>query len=166
VALTPEVCPIGREKSAVSTIKNVAIAAAVVFALAVSANAQSYHPGQTIRIAATFEGPDAAKVTCGNFNGQLTSVASPNQPSFQTNISSTDCKQTAPGVLELDCKIPDTQASGTYELRAINIGVAVGPNKQDVGFTYNGSDVPSLTFKIDNENTTTKPKLKKVTVLP
>jgi hypothetical protein len=148
-----------------NTIKRVAIAVAAVLALGISAGAQTYHPGQTIRLSAKFDGPDAARVVCGSANINLRTVSNPNQSNFDTGIGST-CKQVEPGVLELDCKIPDTIASGDYELQAIGVAVSVGTNNQSIGFSYRTPDVPALTFKIENPNTAKKPNLKSVTVLP
>ena len=130
-----------------------------------SAKAQTYHPGQTIRLLAKFDGPDASRITCGGANVNLKTAASPDQSAFNTGLAAT-CKQLEPGVLELDCKISDVIASGDYELQAINIDVSVGTNGQAVGFVYRSSEVPALTFKIENPNTAKKPNLKSVTVLP
>lgn len=156
----------GQGENTVSTIKRVAIAVVVAFAFAVSAHAQIYHPGQTIKLSVTFDGPDAAKVQCGNVNINLTTEPNANQPSFNRGFGAANCKQIEPGTLELDCTIPDTTASGDYELQAVNISVPVGTTNQSVGFSYRAPDVPALKFKIDNPNTLTQPKLKSVKVLP
>lgn len=148
-----------------SIVKRVAVAVAAILALGISASAQTYHPGQTIRLSARFDGPDAAKVVCGSVNINLKGEPGEDQSDFNRGFGANTCKQIEPGVLELDCVIPDTVASGDYELQAVNIGVSVGTD-QAIGFTYRAPDVPPLMFKIDNPNTAKKPNLKSVTVLP
>jgi len=142
----------------------VALAAVVLFNLASNAQTPVYHPGQTLRITITFEGPDANKVTGAAMSLNTSSSSLPAQSGFLGSIYSGDSKQTAPNTFEISYQIPSTQATGDYALNQLRAFVKVNGNDQVTMFYQASTDFPSRTFKIDNPATVDKPKIKDVMV--
>jgi hypothetical protein len=139
-----------------------------ILAFVGSAKAQAtppaYRPGETIRISVTFDGPDAEKITSADMVVQLGSPLEPKQTNFNTGFSGSSNK-TGPKTFEISYKVSDGLASGEYKLVQISAVVAFSQNGR-VSFSYPLAELPSITFKIENPNTVTKPELKGVTVLP
>jgi len=120
-----------------------------------------YHPGQTIRISVTFEGPDVGKI-----KGIGMDLSIPNgpasQPGFGTSIYSGDSKPAgSKNTFEVSYKIPDTQASGDYKLTQLRAEMSTGTGSVTVYYA-SPSDFSVRTFTIDNQNTLVKPTIKDV----
>lgn len=145
---------------------NVSMFVVLVLLFGHSANAQGpvYHPGQTIRISVTFEGPDAERINLVYMNLSIpqTSVLA-SQPGFKYDIFPGESKPTGPKTFEVSYKVPDNQASGDYPLGEIR---AVINREAPIELRYSPEEFPRRTFKIDNPNTLVKPKIKDVKELP
>jgi hypothetical protein len=151
------------------TFRRVVVYSASTFAVLVmlfssSAKAQTptYHPGQTIRISVTFEGPDAGKIAQATMNWSTPSLAA-NQPAFSQSMYSSESRQTAPNTFEVSFKIPETQATGEYALDQLR-GSTSAP--VSVVFFYGPADFPVRKAKVENSNALTKPTIKDVKELP
>jgi hypothetical protein len=137
----------------------------LILSLAATAQGPVYHPGQTIRISITFDGPDAKKID--RVAMSLSSAASPSQPGFRTEIYSEDSKKTSPATFEVSYAIPDIQGSGDYQLNQIRVFASVETGGPQITLYYNSpTEFPARTFKIDNSNTLIKPTIKDVKELP
>lgn len=138
--------------------------------LSPSARAQTpvYHPGQTMRLSITFDGPDAPKISSVVIVCD-TPKSPDSQPNFSTQIYPGTSKQIGANTFEISYLIPDTQASGDYTLNQIR-GVATvgsGPTQSNVTLFYQSpADFPGRKFAIDNSQILQKPKIKDAKILP
>jgi hypothetical protein len=123
--------------------------------------APEYHPGDTIKISVTFEGPDAGKISTAQINLHVPSPL-PNQLGFKTEIFPGESKSTGPNTFEISYKIPEDQASGDYALGEIR---AILYPESPITLTYTPAEFTAKTFKIVNPKTLVKPKIKDVKVL-
>jgi hypothetical protein len=134
--------------------------------LSLSARAQGpvYHPGQTIRISVTFEGPDAGRIKQVQMH-LVNTKSDPSQPgySYQINGGSSERKGNT-NTFEVSWEIHPNQASGDYSLNQLN--VAFDQDNQ-ISISYvSPADFPERIFKIDNHASLVKPTIKDVKQLP
>jgi hypothetical protein len=139
-----------------------------ILAFVGSAKAQAtpppvYHPGQTISVSVTFDGPDAPKIIGANMTAHLMGQPKPSQPEFQTGFGATEQTKTGPNTFKIDFTISDNQASGDYQFVQISATLQIGNNGR-VSFVYAPQDYQIKTFTIENPNTVTKPGIKNITV--
>ncbi len=137
----------------------------LVLVIGSNARAQSpvYHPGDTIRVSITFEGPDAARITSAFMVLATSEPASDNQPGFSKQCQS-DSTAVSSTTVVLTCKILDNQASGEYKLTLIR---AVINQSAPVAFEYAPpNDFRPKAFKVENPNHVVKPTIKDVKELP
>ncbi len=103
----------------------------LVISLAIAALAQNenglnsvkpkYTVGQTLRYSVTFEGdPNFTTVTL-YFNS---STPSSDQAGLSSDFSINQTKRIGPGQFDVEGQIPDTTATGTYELRTVQPRIA------------------------------------------
>jgi hypothetical protein len=132
----------------------------LVFNNSAKAQGPVYHPGQTIRISVTFEGPDAGKVDAARMD-LSTPKCSDSQPNFNPSIYSGDSKPAGRNTFEVAYKITDTQCSGDYTLIQLRAGIGA------IEVIYKSpADFTAKAFKIDNPNTLVKPQIKDVKEFP
>lgn len=134
-----------------------------------SAKAQvpTYHPGETIRIPITFDGPDAPKISAVQIVCD-TPKSPEKQPNFSTQVFPGVSKQSGVNTFEISYLIPDTQASGEYTLDQIRAIATIGsgPSQSSVQLLYLATEFPARKFTINNSQTLEKPKIKDVKELP
>jgi len=141
---------------------------AVVFLLLSGyAKAQSpvvYHPGQSIRITIKFDGPDAGKIKSAVINLHLPAI-SESQPGFSAEIYGGESNPVGPNTFEVSFKIPETQASGDYQINQIRAIVNVSGSETVTLFYNSPTDFPAgKTFTVENPNSIVKPEIKSITV--
>jgi len=122
-----------------------------------------YHPGQTISVSVTFDGPDAPKIVGANMSAHLVGQPKSGQTEFRTDFGATEQTKTGPNAFKIDFTIPDNQASGDYQFIQISATLQIGSNGR-VSFVYAPQDYQLKTFRIENPNTATKPGIKSITV--
>ena len=137
-----------------------AVATAVLFLVfsgAARAQAPVYHPGDTIKVSVTFEGPDAAKIT--NVNMYVnTEKAAPNQEGFEKDFRTNQFNRINPVTFEITYTVPQNLASGEYHLEDITV---VLDQSAPIRFSYRSpTDFKPKTFKIENPKTVTRPTIK------
>jgi phosphate-selective porin len=140
-----------------------AIAAAIVMLAAMTAAAQEtgrvYHPNESIKIAVTFQGPDAAKITGVAVNLKLMGRRSANQPGFATEMYAQQITPSAANTFAVSIPIPTNQAAGEYEVNQIQIFVA----KPDLTLLYHPpKDFQTKTYRVENVTRFTAPTIKGV----
>jgi hypothetical protein len=125
-----------------------------------TAQIPTYHPGQTLRISVTFEGPDAGRIT------QVQMVlATPkpdaSQPGFSASINGGSSERKGnTNTFEVSWEIQPNQASGDYTLNQLNVYFDKG---NQISLTYlSPADFPTRVFRIGNSGALIKPKIKDV----
>jgi hypothetical protein len=127
----------------------------------VKAQAPIYHPGDVIKIAVTFDGPDAGKISLAQISLSVPKL-SQGQEGFKTDIFPGESKQAGQNTFEVSYKIPENQASGEYQLGQIRATIS---QEAPITFFYNApADFQPKTFTIDNPKTVIKPAIKDVKV--
>jgi len=123
-----------------------------------------YRPGDMIRVAVTFDGPDADKIIQVRGYMKTDSPAKPKeQPNFNQDENTSSGKRLGPDSFEIDFPIDTNQASGDYRLVEVSATLQVH-GQGTVAYSY--PQPATLVFKIDNPNTVVQPQLKSITPLP
>lgn len=122
-----------------------------------------YHPGQTIAVVVTFEGKDADQITSAAMSIAFRASEPPkDQSGFSTQIYQSSANKVGPNQFKIEFKIPDTQATGDYELNQIR--AIVFPANSVVLFYNAPADFSPRGFRVENPKTFDKPKIKDVQV--
>ena len=121
---------------------------------------RKYHPGQSIEVTITFDGPDADKITTAQINMSVPAPA--DQHDFKTDIYPGTSTRTAPGKFLVTYQIPQSQATGDYTLSEIRAILDVGKDAPITIIYHAPSDFQAKTYKIDNPNKITKPTITSV----
>ena len=129
----------------------------------VTAASPFYRPGDTIRLAIAFDGPDTAAITSVQIGlylttGQVTAVG---QRGFEAQLSGGNSKPTSVrGTFEVSLQIPSKAATGDYflKIQAVANGRMI--------YYQSPNDFPQKIFRIDNPEHFPEPTIKTITELP
>jgi len=114
------------------------------------------HPGDALKLAITFSGPDADKVqrVLASIGRTGPNPQPPNQQGFQTSIDSGwVTNQTSTRTFVIEIKIPANVMSGSYRL-LIDTNATIGGAEYVAGKDFQLPDI-----HIENPNTFTPPKI-------
>ena len=130
----------------------------------VSAQGPTYHPGQSVTVAITFEGKDASRVTSLSYVFRLDGADPDSEPQFSAELNSNELncgnsKLTAPNTVEISCEVPPSQAAGVYHLAELS---AIFRDVGNVELPY--AEFPARKIKIANSNALIQPKIKDLQV--
>lgn len=145
-----------------AVVYGVSTFAVLVSLLNNSARAQGpiYTPGKTIKIAVTFEGPDAGRIKQVQMY-LSTKDADPSQPGFLADIGGGTSERVGnTNTFEVSWPVKENQASGDYSLYQLN--VMLGEGNQFTIVYRSPADFPVRMFKINNPGTLVKPTIKDV----
>lgn len=120
-----------------------------------------YHPGDTITLSLVFDGPGAVQLH--ELRMTLTAPENKDQPGLAASIMTITSKKSGPEEFEVRYVIPESQATGDYNLIQV-LARTAGPNP--LTFSYDRTNnLPPLVVRIENDRRGVKPKLKAVTAL-
>jgi len=79
----------------------------------------AHHPNDVLRFEIKFDGADAPKISQVTFLLQLKGAVPANQPGFSANQQSAWVSQSSPNSFQVELKIDDKIATGTYVAKVI-----------------------------------------------
>jgi hypothetical protein len=103
-----------------------------------------FHPGQTLRYDIKFAGSNAGTIKQVLVGLRLETGVASDQPSFQTALNSDWVKSPIDGVYHLSITIPDTAATGDYEV------IVMTNFNDDLSITYSRAQVGLPLVRIAN----------------
>jgi hypothetical protein len=138
----------------------VVIALGIAHAQAPSISQGHKKPGEPLHYYVSFNGKPKPTGVEMAFH---TSEPKPNQAGFQVDFSISEFKEFAPGVAEVNGRIPENAASGTYQLVWVNVTMPPGPSKR---YDYPADFKDSIKFDVVNEASVNFPTIKSITPDP
>src|ERR1022692_2180947 len=138
----------------------VALLASLCAGVAAGQPPWTFHPGDTVTVAFTFDGKDADRIESGVAYFAVSSGQPPeDQAGFQTELGfSSPSHKPGSNTLELSFKLLSNVATGTYRLTQLR---ASSGGQAPVTITYN-TGLPEFSIRIENSERFIKPTIKSV----
>jgi hypothetical protein len=147
--------------------------AAIAMAGGIQLNAQQvasatpfYRPGDTIRVAIEFNGPDVEDLAWLRVRFNRTSGEKDNQRNFIGTIDGDAKPGSEPKNWTAEIKVPDLASDGDYRLELIWARFKTA-NRPEITYSVGPSGaLPDLRVQIKNQKHFENPKIKSLTLLP